>query len=406
MKCRMCESEELELFLNLGDIPRVDRFLTKEELDEPEPFYPLKVCFCKKCGLIQLSYIVPAKELFNENYAYESNTTKTRQDNHHELATNVCKNYKIPKNSLVIDIGSNVGMLLEFFKEENMQVVGIDASSNVVEIANKKGIETICGFFNDDIADKILSEKGKAKIVTATNVFAHIQNYASFMKSLTKIFDEDGIFVIQVPHFLHLLKNLEYDTIYHEHISYFGLKPLMHFFNKFNMEIFDVIETTIDGGSIRCFVSIKGKHTISTNVERILKEEENENVYSLQRLKTFANDVVEHKQKLRELLISLNQQNKKVIGVGAPAKGMTLLNYCKIGSDILSYVTEKSALKIGKYTPGMHIPVKSDEELMKDKPDYALILAWNFADEIMRNLENFKKNGGKFIVPIPSPKII
>ncbi len=406
MNCRMCNNQDLELFLELGFIPKVDRFLIADELNEPEIFYPLTLYLCHKCGLAQLGYIISAKDLFNENYAYESSTTKTRRENHCQLAEYICKRFVIKKNSLVVDIGSNVGVLLECFKQNDMTVLGVDASSNVVEKANANGIKTLLGFFGEEIVEEILSTKGKASIVTATNVFAHIQDYDAFMTALKKQMMEDGVFVFQVPHFLQLLKKTEYDTIYHEHVSYFGLKPLIHFFKRFNMELFDVLETDIDGGSIRCFVSRKGKQQITSNIEKILKMEEDEGIYSIDRLKKFAFEVKEQKQKLNELLVTLRKSGKTVVGVGAPAKGMTMINYCKIDNDMLEYITEKSPLKIGKYTPGMHIPVKPDEFLLEDMPDYAVIFAWNFAEEIMNNLKEYENKGGKFIIPIPVPQIV
>jgi len=406
MNCRMCNNNALELFLDLGFVPLVDRFLSFEELNHPEKFYPLNVHLCKKCGLAQLGYLVPPKELFNVNYAYESGTTEGRRKNHSKLASYVCKEFKISKNSLIIDIGSNVGILLECFKKEGMKVLGIDASKNVVKIANSKGIQTICGFFDDKLVQKIISDKQKAQVVTATNLFAHIQDYDSFMIALKKLLDENGIFVLQVPHFLQLVKHLEYDTIYHEHVSYFGLKPLITFFKKWDMRIFDVHETDIDGGSIRCFVSYKGKKSISYNVKKILEQEKKEKLYSLERLSRFAKDVKKQKLKLLELLISLKKKNKKIVGVGAAAKGNILLNYCKIDNNILNYVTDKSKLKINKFTPGSHLQVYSDEKLLNDHPDFALILAWNFAKEIIKNLNDYKREGGKFIIPIPMPRIV
>ena len=402
----MCESTNLELFLDLGLIPLVDRFLSPEELNESEKLYPLNLRICKDCGLVQLGYVVPAEKLFNENYAYESGTTKKRRESYLELANYVCKNFNIPANSLVVDIGSNVGVLLDCFKNNGMQILGIDASVNVVKIANSKGIETLEGFFNSETVKKILSTKPKPHVVTATNLFAHIQNYNLFIENLKKFLREDGIFVFQVPHFLHLVNNLEYDTVYHEHISYFGLRPLLKFFKRFGMEIFQVLETDIDGGSIRCFVSKEGMRKISPNVKKILEKEEKSQIYSLEKLNKFAEDVKDQKKQLINLLMSLKQENKRIVGVSAPAKGMTLLNYCKIDNHILDYITEKSELKIGKFTPGMHLRVEPDQKLLEDKPDYALLLAWNFAEEIMENLKDFQKAGGKFVLPIPSPKII
>lgn len=406
IKCKMCESDNTELFLDLGFIPKVDKFLSNDELNVPEIFYPLKVYLCKDCGLSQLGFIVHASELFNEDYAYESSTTKNRHENYCELAEYVCNKFDIKNDSLIIDIGSNVGVLLECFKTKGMKVLGVDASFNIVKKANERGIETILGFFDQEIADKIINKYGKASVVTATNVFAHIQNYSFFVIALKKILGNMGVFVFQVPHFLKLLKNIEYDTIYHEHIAYFGLKPLIKFFENNQMELFDVMETEIDGGSIRCFVANKGDYPISSNINKILEKEENEFIYNIDRLKKFEKEVKQQKKELIELLVELKRNGKKIVGVGAPAKGITLTNYCNIDQDILEYLTEKAPLKIGKFSPGMHIPVMPDEMLLKDKPEYALILAWNFADEIMKNLEEYKKSGGKFLIPIPKPKIV
>jgi 2-polyprenyl-3-methyl-5-hydroxy-6-metoxy-1,4-benzoquinol methylase len=402
----MCESKELTMFLDLGFIPKVDRFLTKDELNKPETFYPLTVYLCKECGLAQLGYIVPANQLFNENYAYEASTTKTRHENHCQLAESVCNRFSIEKNSLVVDIGSNVGMLLECFKDNGMNVLGVDASANIVEKANYKGIETILGFFNQKIVTEIKNSKGLASVITATNVFAHIQDYQLFIIALKNLLKEKGVFVFQVPHFLTLLKNTEYDTIYHEHISYFGLKPLIKFFEKNQMTLFDVVETEIDGGSIRCFVSNKKTYEISGNIKKILDKEESEGIYSIKKLIEFAEKVKSQKNNLNQLLLELKKEGKSIVGVGAPAKGITMINFCKIDGSMLEYITEKAPLKIGKFTPGMHIPIVPDEKLTKDQPDYAIIFAWNFAKEIMKNLKQYSENGGKFIIPIPQPYIV
>jgi len=287
-----------------------------------------------------------------------------------------------------------------------MRTIGVDASEKIVEKANSNGIKTIHGFFNNEIVDEIIKDEGKASVITATNVFAHIQDYQSFIISLKNLLTGNGVFVFQVPHFLALVKNTEYDTIYHEHISYFGLRPLIKFFKKNGMELFDVKKTEIDGGSIRCFVANKGVYTISTNVKKILNNEELEGIYSIKTLKKFARDVKIQKNELTELLLDFRRDGKTIVGVGAPAKGMTMINYCKIDGDVLKYITEKSPLKIGKFSPGMHIPIVPDEMLIADKPDYAIIFAWNFAGEIMKNLKKYKENGGKFIIPIPHPHIV
>jgi len=406
MECRFCHSKNLEMFLDLGLIPIVYRFLEECELKKPETFYPLNVYLCIDCGLAQLGYVIPSEILFNKDYPYDSRITKSRNKSYSRLAEFTCDKFQIQKNSLVVDIGSNTGLLLSCFKNQGMNVIGIEPSSKLAEIANLDELSTHVGFFDNDIVQKIISEFGTAKIVLATNVFAHIQDYDSFIQNLKKLLSNDGIFVIQVPHFLPLLNNLEYDTMYHEHVCYFGLKPLMTFFNKFDMDIFEVIEDPIDGGSIRCFIGKKGSKNISSNIEEILSKENEEQIYSLNRLKQFSSSVKMQKENLLNLLTTIKKENKKIVGIGAAAKGIALLSYCKIDHDILDFITEKDSLKIGKFTAGMHIPVKSDDVLIQEKPDYALILAWNFADEIMNNLDEYRKHGGKFIIPIPNPKIV
>jgi SAM-dependent methyltransferase len=405
MNCRFCSNQNLELFLDLDFVPLVDYFLFKKDLNQPETFYPLNVYFCKDCGLSQLGYIVPAELLFNENYGYECSITKTRSDNYSNLAKTIMEKFSLNSNSLIVDVGSNVGLLLQCFSKLGMNILGVDASKNIVDKANLNGIKTIHGFFNDSIVNEICSLEGRADVITATNVFAHIQDYDSFMKSLLKLLKENGVFVFQAPHLLQLIKNFEYDTIYHEHICYFSIKPLQKLFANYGMEIFNIEKTDIDGGSLTYFVSKKGSYPI-TNIDKILQEEEEEGLYSIERLKRFSQDVKKHKSDLLNLLLKLKSEGKKIIGVGAPAKGMTLINYCKLDLSILDFLTEKSTLKIGKFAPGMHMPIYEDQKIFSEKPDYALILSWNFSKEIMENLKEFRNTGGKFIIPIPHPTII
>jgi len=405
MNCVFCKSADVEKFLDLGFIPLVDRFLDAKELNEPEILYPLNVCLCKNCGLSQLGYKVPPTKLFNENYAYESSTTKTRKQNYDQLAEYICDKFEIPKEALIVDIGSNVGILLESFNKRGMKIVGVDASPNIVEIANSKGIPTISGFFDKNIAEKIVSEGQKASVVTATNVFAHIQDYESFMDALTELLEKNGIFVFHVPHFLQLIRNLEYDTVYHEHVSYFGLKPLQKFFERFDMEMFDVSETDLDGGSIRCFVCRRGQKTISPKINKLVDEEEKEGIYSIERLRKFAIETSQQKSKLLSLLYSIKENNQRIVGIGAPAKGITLLNYCKIGNDFVEYVVDKNPHKQGLFLPGIHIHIKELNEVRKTKPDYLVILPWNLKEEIMEQMSYIRDWGGKFVVLIPEVKI-
>lgn len=404
MLCRMCKLERLELFLDLGHSPPSDNFVTEEQFKD-EKSYPVQVFMCQNCGLVQLGYVVPPKEMYSKDYPYETSIATTTRNHFFEMAKSITEKFSIPKNSLVVDIGSNVGVLLQGFKNQGMKVIGIEPSSNIAKKALANNIYTINSFFNMNTVDKIIL-KQKATVVTATNVFAHIDDLDTFMKCLDLLLEDNGIFVVEAPYFVNLLDNLEYDTIYHEHLSYLSVKPLVNFFQRFGYELFDVQETKIHGGSIRFFVARKNTKKIVSSVEKFLRYEEGKGIHQKKTLLQFSEKVQRHKEHLRSLLLDLKKKGKRIVGISAPAKGMALLNYANIDTSILDYVTEKSTLKIGKYTPGTHVPVKPDGILLKDMPDYGLLLAWNLAEEIMNNLKEYKQRGGKFIIPIPEPRIV
>lgn len=406
VNCRMCHGDDLHLYLDLGFTPLADRFLNETQLDQEEVYYPLKVVVCENCGLSQLNYVVPPEKMYDLGYVYESSTTKTGRDHFHGMAKSIFEKFNIKKGSLAVDLGSNVGVLLQGFKDCGMEVMGIDPSPGVVATAIKNGIDTITAFFGEDAVDHVLEKKGKATVVTGTNVFAHIHDLDAFMIALERLSDEKGILVIEAPYFYHLLEKLEYDTIYHEHLSYLSVHTMAQFFERFGWELFDVEEVSIHGGSLRYFVSRKGNYPKTDNIKKHLDLEQKEKIHSVERLEKFAESVKQHRKDLRALLLKLKADGKRIIALSVPAKGNTLLHYCNINGDILDYATEKAALKVGKYTPGFHLPVKPDETLLSDKPDYALLLAWNFATEIIKNNTEFTKNGGKFIIPVPIPKVV
>jgi len=403
----MCKSSNLEKFLDLGMHPHSDSFLTAEEIEQPETFYPLAVFLCHDCGLIQIGMTVDGKILYQKNYIYEASITETGKSHYFGMAEDVCRRFSLPLKSFVVDIGSNVGVLLMGFKKLGMTVLGVDPAPNIAKIAVEQyGIDTIPDFFTRALAEKIVKERGRASVIAATNIFAHIADLHDAIKAVNVLLDKNGVFVIESPYLVDLLKNLEYDTIYHQHLRYLSVKPMSKFFADYGMEIFDVEKASIHGGSIRVFVGRKGAHTVSPNVKTFLDLEDSENVYSIERLRKFAADVQEHRMLLVELLYGIKQKGKRIACVSAPAKGNTLLNYCHITNEIVDYATEKSKLKRNLYTPGMRIPIYGDEKLLEDMPDYALILAWNFADEIMKNMSEYKKRGGKFIIPVPKPRIV
>ncbi|MCX6718091.1 MAG: class I SAM-dependent methyltransferase [Candidatus Staskawiczbacteria bacterium] len=403
--CRMCGGEKLYKFLDLGFTPPSDAIISFEDLLEPEIFFPLNVLQCEDCGLTQLGYVVNSKLLYGSKYKYESSITETGKKHFFLMADSICKRFDLKNKSLAVDIGSNVGVLLEGFKKNGMEVLGIDPAVEIYKIANERNIETWHEFFNPAVAERIKIEKGRAKIITGTNVFAHIDDKEGLLKSLDILLEEDGVFVFEVPYLVDLIENLEYDTIYLEHLEYISVKPLINFFKKHNFDVFDVEKYDIHGKSIRVFVCRTGKIPISGNIEKFILLENEKKIYNKETLDEFAKKVALHKEMLINLLRDIKKDGKKIIGISAPAKGNTVLNYCKIGADLIDYIAEKSLIKKGGYTPGMHIPIVGEEKIMEDKPDYGIIFAWNFAEEIIRNNENFSKAGGKFIIPIPSPII-
>lgn len=406
MTCRMCEGANLHLFLDLGATPPADQFRAESEMGEPELHYPLQVYMCDDCGLAQLGYTVPPEILYQHDYPYEASTTQAGREHWARFARAVVPQLSLQPNDLVVDLGSNVGVLLGAFRDEGMRVKGVDPAPNIVEIARARGIDTICDFFGPDAAAQIVRESGKAALITGTNVFAHVGDLIKLMTAIEALLADDGAFIIEAPYFANLIAYGEYDTIYHEHLSYLSVRPLVSFFERFDMEVFDIQQVEIHGGSFRVFVGRKGRHPVSGAVARFVAQEIETGLHSPKTLEAFARAVQQNRQDLVWLLQRLKAEGKSIAGVSAPAKGMTLLNYCKIDGQILDFVTEKSALKIGRFTPGTHIPVVPDSELMRTRPDYALLLAWNFGEEIMRNLDEYRRQGGRFIIPIPTPRVV
>jgi len=400
--CRSCKGSSLQKVISLGSMPPANAFLKKEDLNSKEPSFPLEVYFCKNCGFVQLVDIVDPELLFR-NYVYVSSTSPVFIQHFRELAGKIVSNFKLPKNSLVIDIGSNDGILLRPFKDMGMRVLGIDPAEKIAEIATKSGIETMPVFFNSDVARGIAKNKGKAKLVCATSVFSHVDNLDEFLDGVNELLDDDGIFLIEVYYLKELLEKNLFDTIYHEHLSYFTAKTMSALMERKGLELFDAEVTDTHGGSLRAYVQKKnGTHQISKSVNELIKKEDENHLNDLDTYIKFSHKIDSNKKALLELLKKLKSQNKRIVGYGAPAKGNTLLNYFGIGPDILDYIVDDSSWKQGLYSPGMRIPVVSAEHLSKQKPDYIFILAWNFAKPIMKKLDGFDR----FIIPVPVPSIV
>lgn len=404
-KCRMCNSNNLYEFLDLGFAPPSDFILTKEQMEEPQILFPLKVAQCRDCGLTQLKYVVNPKILYGDNYKYESSITETGKKHFFSMADSISQRFGFGEGDLVVDIGSNVGVLLEGFRNKGLSILGIDPAPNIVKIAKERGIETWETMINPEIAMKVVREKGQAKVISATNVFAHIDNKEDLLKSINIMLHEKGIFVIEAPYLVDLIENVEYDTMYLEHLEYISIKPLIQYFRKHNMDVFDVERNDIHGKSVRIFICKASNRPISKNVQEILELENEKRIYDKEVLDDFSRKVKDSKNEILRLLNKLKNEGKRIIGISAPAKSSTILNYCKIDSNLIEYMTEKSKIKPGHFTPGMNIPILNEGILKDDKPDYGIIFAWNFAPEIIRNNKEFAMRGGKFIILIPHPKI-
>jgi 2-polyprenyl-3-methyl-5-hydroxy-6-metoxy-1,4-benzoquinol methylase len=405
-RCRMCKSEALEAYLDLGQTPPADQFRTKEELDIPEVSYPLRVAVCRECGLSQLTHVVDPRVLYQFDYPYESSTTKTGKAHWDEFARAVIARLGLTSGSLVVDIGSNVGTLLESFRSERMEVAGIDPAPNIVAIANEQGVPTICDFFSKESAQNVEDVHGKASAIVGTNVFAHIDDLDTVFEAAKQLLTPDGVFIFESPYFGNLVEHLEYDTIYHEHLSYLSLAPVAAFVRSFGMEAFAVEKTDIHGGSFRVYIGKEGGHAIDPSVTELLASEKKTKLNDVENLRAFAARVSKNREDLMTLIEGLVSEGKKIAVVSTPAKGMTLLNYCGISTRHAAFATEKARLKIGRFTPGGRIPIVPDEVLISEGADYALLLAWNFATEIMANNQAFSAQGGKFIIPIPTPRIV
>ncbi len=402
MKCYICKNENLSLFLSLGHQPPSDAFLRPENLNKEEVTYPLDCYFCPSCALVQLGYAVDPELLFRD-YVYNTATNNALKANFHELVETIIPKFKLTKDDLAVDVGANDGTLLLNYRPHEINILGIDPSS-VAQTAKEKGIPMIVDFFNKDVAARAVKEYGKAKVITATNVFAHVVDLDSFMEGVTMLLDDKGVFITESAYIVDMVDNMLYDWVYHEHLRHYGVTALVALFERFGMEIIDVEHIKSHGGSIRVFAAKTGAHPIANSVSEFLKSEKTRGFTNLEIYKKFASRIVETKFKLLDIVLTLKKSGARIVGIGAPAKGNTLLNYCKLDSDMIDYLTEKSALKIGRFSPGMHIPVVDESRLFEEQPEAALILPWNIADELIPKLRKLGYKG-KFILPNPVPMI-
>lgn len=399
-RCLLCESESVEQFLDLGETALANKFLTQAELTCPEPTYPLRVGFCHACRHVQLTEMVPPSAMF-EDYLYVSAASDTLKTHLYELSETLVRRFRPGPHDLVIDIGCNDATLLSGFQRYGVRTLGVDPAHNLAELTRQNGIERYTGFFNSTTAQQIVSTWGQATIITATNTFPHIQALPDFIEAIRTTLAPGGVFVIEMHYLLDLLEQGAFDTVYHEHVSYWALNPMQRLFEKHGMQIVDAERLPLHHGQLRVSVRRLGEGEVQPSVGTILELERAQGMDRFETYRRFAQKTLQIKAEVRRTITGLLAEGKRVAGYGAPAKGNTLLSFLDIGPDMLMYIADRSPLKQGRYTPGQHIPVVAPERLIADQPDYVLLLAWNFAEEVLAQQAEYCRRGGRFILPVP-----
>ena len=403
MNCRNCDKETIKFF-SLGEMPLANSFLKEEEIPIEKKF-DLSIGFCPRCYLVQLMKTVSTEDLFR-NYIYFSSNSTFFLEHCKFLANYLAKRLGLDPQSLVLEIASNDGAQLQYFKKLGIKTLGVDPAKNIAEVANRKGIVTVPEFFNYNFAKKIKEEqKIQADLILGANVLAHVPEIVDFVRGVKEVLKEKGTAVFEFPYLGGLIEN-KFDTIYHEHVFYYSLIALRNLFKKANLEIYDVEKTQMQGGSLLIFASHPNNFPISDNVKNLLSQEIKEGFNRIEIYKKINNNVLKLKNDIISLLEKLKNEGKKIVAYSAPAKGNILLNYFGINNNYLDFIVDKSEAKQGLYTPGTHLLVYSPEKIYQIKPDYLLILSWNIADEVMVQLKKYHDNGGKFIIPIPSVRVI
>lgn len=400
--CQICDNKDLEPILFLGYLPPVNEMHIVGNRPREQPSYPAQLLYCSNCHLVQLGLVVNPKILFPSEYPYTSSTTKILRDNFAELYEECKTIVNLSPNDLIVDIGSNDGNLLNNFKDAH-KVLGI-TPEEIGKTAIERGIPTIIDYFTKEVVNRVKSEHGKAKIITATNVFAHIDNVNDILEYIIELLGDDGIFISESHYLMPLIETLQYDTIYHEHLRYYSLHSLKFLLEKHGLEIIHAKQIPTHGGSIRVYSTRKGVHPVMKTVSSLLQKEKNI-VLDKKNLLEFRKNVVVSKLELYILLCDIKKQGKRIYGIGAPSRASTLINYIGIDDGIMDCVLEiKGSHKIGKYIPGTLIPIVDESKLFEDQPEYAMLLSWHIADELAPKLKE-KGYNGKFIVPLPYPRI-
>ena len=403
--CQICSSTDLALVLDLGHQAPCDSLLTSAQLRGPEKSYPLRFLRCRDCGLTQIDYVVPPEVVFHPEYPYRSGITDTLVKHLRSTADAIVDNYKIPVGELAVDIGSNDGTLLKGFKARSIRVLGVEAT-NIAQIANVDGIETIQAFFNEGLARNIVANHGQAAAITATNMFAHVARLGELMRGVLHLLKDGGLFVTESHYLPNILETAQYDSIYHEHLKSYSLRPLMHLLSFYGFTVTDAEKIPNYGGSIRVY-AIKGKDLeLSERLRRLLEAEDRIGLNSDAPFDRFRQTVLKSKLDLTRLLVDLSAQGKPAPGIGCPGRSSTLLNFVGVTPDLMPYIAEQNtSLKIGLFLPGKHIPIVDEKRLFDEQPEYAVMLSWHYAEPIIAAL---RRRGlkSKIVMPLPDVHIV
>ncbi|MAF80722.1 SAM-dependent methyltransferase [bacterium] len=416
--CRLCGKTNLEKVWSFGPTPLANSYLLPEEVGQPEVMAPLDIYHCRDCHLVQLRDVVNPDLLF-KNYLYVSSTSPSFVSHFEDYANTLVDRFRLTANDLVVDIGSNDGVLLKPLKEAGVQILGVDPAQNIAATATAAGIPTMAEYFTPEVAKGVLKEHGPARVITANNVFAHSDDIDTFVEAAKTLLDDNGVFVIEVQYLGTLLRDNLFDIVYHEHTNYYHLTPLVSYFAGKGLEVFDVEQPAVHGGSLRVYVQrTDGPHRREAAVGALLAQEAKQGLNDLLIYRQFSERIAENKQKIRQIIDEAKAAGKRVVGFGAPAKATTLMYAFGLTGDDIEYIVDDAPLKQGRVMPGTHIPIYPAEALYgdlphyapagatRDKPDYCVILAWNFAEPIMKNNQSFINQGGTWIVPVPEPRVI
>ena len=401
--CRSCGYQELQSILSLGCTPLANALLTEDQLGDTEQTYPLDLVFCSKCTLVQLTESISPEKLFR-NYVYLSSFSETMLRHAEAIASALIVSKNLDAQSLVVEVASNDGYLLSCYQREGVPVLGIEPATNIARVAEQRGIPTVCDFFGETLAQRLVDEGHKADVIHANNVLAHVPDLNGFVRGLRHLLKEDGVVVVEVPYVYEMITHCEFDTVYHEHLSYFSLTALNELFTCNALTIQRLERLSIHGGTLRLYAGHAAEQ--SESVTELLSDEKRRGLEDVEFYKGFGERVEALRDELVSLLHGLKEHGLSIAAYGASAKGATLLNYCRLGRDVLDYVVDRSTVKQGLYTPGAHLKIYPPEKLLADLPDYVLLLTWNFAGEIYEQQVEYRKRGGHFIVPVPFVRVV